>query len=451
MEKSSEYTISKDVFIPFFIGSEEETTAIMDGNLILKPVTNEVSMQNLLSLIPNEYIGIVDWEAVKSGGYANITELLAKQVSMYPLAFENGSFLKLKKQFNTIGNMAVLILYPEIFLQRFRNALGMRFANQYYGMIASVRYGGVYADPYKFNIFDRATAERWKQEMLLVARMNPNLRVSGVNRKALKEMMPVKLENLSDIAVLSSVEDLIKGAFPKELLTQEYKRYLDSFQVPKKEIKQWNFDVAANIMGIMPTKEWIEKIETILPHDQWKPVTQVEKLYVDGDSMPRLAFYENGGRDRVIFHINKIGCHFSDYGDNQKKIFNKIIRFAETECKTRFCHMSLETHADLGVIRDRNILSQTAFREERTCQRGELFEYQFLEADYRLFPSVMGIEFARRDWHYAIRLFTPNNEHIMWYDADSVMSFFDDAAASNLRKIGYLMKGNAYGRYRKIR
>lgn len=443
-------TAFRDIFIPIFIGTDEETMAFAEGNLILKPVVDNVLMENLLTHIPKEYIGKTDGEAVRSGGYANITELLAKQISMYPLAFENGRFLKLDKHFSAVGNMAVLILHPEAFLRRFQQAISMRFAEQYYGMVAMAQYEGVYADPYKFHIFNRDPVERWKQELFFVARMNPSLRVSSLNMEALQETMPVNLGNQSDIVVRCLVKDLIHGDFPKELLDQEYLRYLNRFKVAKKEIKHWIFDVAANVMSIIPTKEWIGKIETILLQDKWKPVTHVEKLFVDGEAMPRLAFYEFGGRDRVFFHINRIECHFNDYGDVQKELLDKIIRFAATECKTGFCHMSLETHADLGVIRDINILSQTAFREERTCKRGDLFEYQFLEADYKLVPSVMGIEFARKDWHYAIRLFTPSNEHIMWYDADAVLDFFNDAATSNLTRIRYLMQGDAYGRYKKI-
>ena len=449
MKKCNDIVL-RDIFIPIFIGTDEETMAFAEGNLILKPVVDNVLIENLLTQIPEEYIGKTDWEAVRSGGYANIAELLAKQISMYPLAFENGKFLKLDKRFSAVGNMAVLILHPEAFLQRFQQAVSKRFANQYYGMVATAQYEGVCADPYKFSIFNRDPVERWKQEMFFVVRMNPSLRVSSLNMEALQETRPLNLGNLSDIVVRCSVRDLIQGDFPKELLDQEYLRYLNRFKTAKKGIKHWVFDVAANVMSIMPTKEWIGKIETILLQDKWKSVTHVEKLFIDGEAMPRLAFYEFGGRDKVFFHINRIECHFYDYGDVQKALLDKIIRFAATECKTGFCHMALETHADLGVIRDINILSQTAFREERTCKRGDLFEYQFLEADYKLVPSVMGIEFARKDWHYAIRLFTPNNEHIMWYDADAVLDFFNDAATSNLTRIRYLMQGDAYGRYKKI-
>ncbi len=449
MKKYSD-TVLREIFIPIFIGTDEETMAFAAGNLILKPVADNVLMENLLTQIPKEYIGKTDGEAIRSGGYANIAELLAKRISMYPLAFENGRFLKLNKRFSTVGNTAVLILRPEAFLQRFQQAISIRFANQYYGIVATAQYEGVHADLYKFSLFNRDPIERWKQEIFFVVRMNQSLRVSSLNMEALQEMMPLNLGNQSDIMVRCSVKDLIQGDFPKELLDQEYLRSLNRFKVAKKEVKHWIFDVAANVMSIMPTKEWIEKIETILPQDQWKPVTQVEKLFIDGDAMPRLAFYENGGQDRVFFHINRIECHFYDYGGVQKELLDKIIRFAATECTTGFCHMSLETHADLGVIRDRNVLSQTAFREERTCKRGDLFEYQFLEADYKRSPSVLGIEYVRKVWHYAIRLFTPNNEHLMWYDANAVLNFYNDAATSNLTRIRYLMQGDAYGRYKKI-
>ena len=451
LEKYLGYTISNDTFLPVFIGTGEETEAVIKGKLVLGPVADKAFLQSLLAQIPEEFIGKSDWDAVRAGGLANLTELMAKQISMYPLVFEDGKFLKPDRRFKRIGDMAVVILYPDIFLQRLQGAVGMRYANQYYAMTASVQYRGVSTDPYRFDIFDRDPSEHWKQEMLFGARMNPNLRVTDLNREILTETMPLMTGDLSDIAVRCPVKDLVNGRFPEELLAPAYIQYLNSFQIAKKEVKQWILHVAANVMSIVPTAEWIEKLQAIFVKDKWKPMAQVEKLFEDGDGMPRLAFFENDGRDQVFIHINRISFYFYDYGAEQRKLVNDLVAFVEKECKTRFCHMKMETHADLGAIKDKHILSQTGFRQERTCQRGDLFEHQFIEADYKLVPSVMGLELARKDWHYAVRLFTPDHENTMWYDADMVKSFFEEAAASNQDRIKYLMKGDAYGRYRKIR
>lgn len=450
LERHSGFTIFDDIFIPMFIGARDEMQTLLQGNIVLNPAADEPVIRELLSKIPGKYIGTGEWEAVSNGGFANLAELLAKQTSMYPLVYEEGRFMKPDRRFRKGGDTAVIIMYPDVFLQRFQGAVGMCFANQYYGMFASAQYRGISGDPDKFSYFNRNNKEHWKKELILSIRMNPNLRVADTNMTKLAETIALSVGDLADIAVMCPVKDLLKGQFPKKLLDLGYKDYLDSFKISKKEVKQWVLNVAANVMSITPTTEWMDKLADIFPKDKWKPVSQVEKLYYDGDGMPRLAFFENYGRDRVFIHINRIEFHFFDYNDNQKAIVRSLLHFAETECKTGFCHMMLETHADLGVIRDKRILSQTGFREERTCKRENLFEYQFIEADFKLVPSVMGREMVRKDWHYAIRVSTPDDENTMWYDADTVMDFFNDVEKSNMERINYLMKGNAYGRYRKI-
>lgn len=450
LERNIGYTISHDVFIPMFIVSSEQAEEIMNGNLVLKPAVDEAAADEILSRIPPSYIGKGDWEAVKAGGYANLAELLAKQISMYPLAYEKGRFLKADRRFKRMGDTAVIICCPDAFLQRVQNAVGARYANQYMPVLASAQYRGKSTDPYEFHLFNRDEKDKWKQEMLLAVRMNPNLRITDVHSQKYGENMNLTVGSLSDIAVSCPMQDLVKGKFPREILSSEYIRYIDSFKTAKKEIKGWVFSVAANVMSIVPDAEWMDKLKRIFPEDKWKACSQVERLFTDGDAMPRLAYFSQDGRDRVFLHINRLECHFFECGDEEKTLVRNLICFAEAECGTRFCHMLLETNADLGVIKSRAVLSQTRFREERTCQRGELFEYQFLEADYKLVPSVLGIEFSRRDWHYGVRLSTPDHEHIMWYDSKMVIDFFEEAAASNVARIEYLMKGDTYGRFRKI-
>ena len=450
VERHSGFTIFDDIFIPMFIGTSDEMQALFQGNIVLNPAVDEPVIRELLSKIPENYIETGEWEAVRSGGFANLAELLAKQTSMYPLVYEEGKYIKPDRRFCKVGDTAVIIMYPDVFLQRFQDTVGMCFANQYYGMFASAQYRGISGDPDKFSFFNRNNKERWKKELILSIRMNPNLRVTDTNIIKLMEAIAVPVGDLADIAVMCPVKNLLKGQFPKKLLEVGYKDYLDSFKISKKEVKQWFLNVAANVMSITPTTGWIDKLSDIFPNDKWKAVSQVEKLFQDGDGMPRLVFFENYGRDRVFIHINRIEFHFYDYNDDQKAIVRSLLHFVEKECKTEFCHMKLETHADLGVIRDKRILLQTGFREERTCKRGNLFEYQFIEADFKMVPSIMGREMVRKDWHYAIRVSTPDDENIMWYDADTVMDFFDDVEKSNLERINYLMEGDAYGRYRKI-
>lgn len=137
-----------------FIGSNEDMRAIMKGNLVLNPVADESEVKVLLSKIPENYFAKVEGNVLENGGLVNMLELLVKQTSMYPLVYEDGKYIKPNRRFRKMGDMAVVILYPDIFIQRFQDAVGMLFANQYYGMYASARYCEKSVEPDKFNSFN---------------------------------------------------------------------------------------------------------------------------------------------------------------------------------------------------------------------------------------------------------------------------------------------------------
>ena len=438
------------IFLPMFIGTKEEIEQILKGRLVCRALLDERQIRDFLSKIPDKYMGREEWDVIRAGGYANFSELLVKYASLFPLFYDNGHFLRIKRRYKSIGDSTLIVLYPNEFMQRLQCAVALGYGNQYMTLITSAVYGKTDTDPYRYNAFRRSAKDRWKEEILLAVRMKPGLMVTETNIASMSEKIILEMGDLSDITVVARVNDLTRGIIPKELQEDDYMRYIDSFTPAKKEIGEWVFNVAANIMDIAPVAKWIDELRIIFPEDKWKAVSQVEKLFADGDAMPRLAFFGINGIDRVFLHINRIEFHFFKYSDEQRLIAEKLIHFAESKCKTGFCHMSLETNADLGVIKNKKILSQTHFREERTARRGELFESQCLEADYKLLPSMFGIDFARKDWHYSVRLFTPDDENAMWYDADDVMDFFTDAARMNVSRIDRLMKGDAYAGYRKI-
>lgn len=440
------------IFLPMVIGTSEDISEVMCGNLTFKPVINETDLSKLINAVPPEYKGKSLGDRIKSGGYINYATLQEKQISLYPLFFEDGSFLKVSRKYKTMGDTAIIIFDPKRFLARFDNELSIKYVNMYRSMLATAQYTGRNIEPYNFNALSRNKCYGWQHEIVLSVRMNPNVGIDNVEFDKCLNSMQIDVGNLQDIAVTCSLDNLIKGRFPEVLNTPEYLQYLESFKMPEKDIKGWVINFVGNVMDVVPTSEWIGKLESIFPRDRWKAVSTVEKLFADGDSMPRLAFFGGiGGRDKVFIHISRIECHFYEYGAEQKKILNELVHFLEKECDTRFCHMSLETNADLGRIKDKRILSIEQFREERLCRKGDLFESHILDADYLLFSSPYAIDFTRKSWHYTVRLFTPDNEHIMWYDAESVMNFFNEAETSNTKRIKYLMKGNVYGKYQKIR
>lgn len=159
------YTMPHSIFLPMVIVTSEDISEVMRGNLTFKPVINENDLSKLINSVPPEYKGKSLDDRIKSGGYINYATLQEKQMSLYPLFFEDGSFLKVSRKYKTMGDTAIIIFDPEIFLARFNNALSINYVNMYRSMLASAQYIGHTVDPYSFNLMSRNKRDNWQHEM----------------------------------------------------------------------------------------------------------------------------------------------------------------------------------------------------------------------------------------------------------------------------------------------
>ncbi len=132
IENNSGYTLSHSIFIPLFVGQQNEIRTLQAGNLVLKSVANTETIQELSAQIPPEYVSKGDWDAVKAGRLVNLVDLLAKQTSLYPLPFEKDRFLKIDKKHLQLGDTALILPAPPAFLQRVRAALNIRLSSAYF-------------------------------------------------------------------------------------------------------------------------------------------------------------------------------------------------------------------------------------------------------------------------------------------------------------------------------
>lgn len=444
------YTEYDNVFLPMLIVTSEQARQILEGNLILRPVVESHVRQEIIDKIPSQYNGVAGMDAIKVGGYINYAGLFARQLSFYPLTFLNSKFLKPNAKYREIGDTAIIVTYPQELFRRVYQVMYNQYADKFETLITQAQYKENNADPNNFSVFVKNESDQWKKEILLTIRFNST--VSVVKPDIFNNMQPINLYlgDISDLVEVSPIDDLIQGNFPRQLYEPKYIEYIKQYIISEQSIKGWVFSVAGNVMSIAPTGDWIKKLANIFPENDWQVCSSVEKLHTDGEALPRLAYFSKNGLDKVYIRINKIDFYFYEYDSEKNNLLKELVEFAAKECNTTFCHMFTETNADLGKVKNENILRYTHFREEKTCQKGNLFESHFLEADYKIMPSILGVEFSRKDWHYCVKLSTPGNEHFMWYNSDEVLNFFNDAVESNLARIEQLSQGDPYERYQEI-
>ena len=225
---------------------------------------------------------------------------------------------------------------------------------------------------------------------------------------------------------------------------------MGTFRFQKKGIQNHIFRVAANVMEITPTTLWIERFQTILDPGQWIVNTITEKLIADGASMPRLIFHHINGVEKIVIGINRLEFSFQSWTEKEHGIVEGCLKLIDENIQTRYCHMYAETNANLGTVREYQVLKTEHFLQSRTFRHDGIFSKEFLEMDYCVHPNILGMSGAQKAWHYCIRTFTPENEHFMWYSSSEVMDFFDRETAAHHNRIAYLLKGHAYARYQKI-
>lgn len=141
-----------------------------------------------------------------------------------------------------------------------------------------------------------------------MARLNHNLAVSNSNPVNAQSFV---LENMSSMAVLVPVRDLVQGHFPEIFHDQQLLDYMDTFQFQKNGIQNHVFRVAANVMEITPIALWIERFQTILTPEQWIVNTITEKLIADGASMPTPDFSPCQWRRKNHDRYQPAGISFS--------------------------------------------------------------------------------------------------------------------------------------------
>ena len=112
--------------------------------------------------------------------------------------------------------------------------------------------------------------------------------------------------------------------------------------------------------------------------------------------------------DRIVIVINQIWF-----------IFNSMTCYT----KSAFCYqrkrdqlirrMSLDTSANLGLIRDRWALKKNEFSEERVINYKGLIVTRRMETDYCITHNILGVNSTQKVWHYTISTATSNDENML--------------------------------------
>lgn len=431
------FTTASGCFLPFLM--TENPDEVIGGSIRLHPVLTSDEIEALLKKITAEY----PEPCLENGYLFNLADLFSLSISLYPIAFTDGHFAPIDKRFLGLGAKAVVICDPMEFMKRLGRAVAIRFPNIRFLDAGRVQYG---TESEPWGLYNRSQSESWGNEFLITAKLNPALRIISGE--------PVRSEtfsigDLSPIAKAVSVEDLISGNFSAELAGKSFMKHMNSYIPKEKAIQDYSFSFMADLKAIVPDKNWLSKFETALGAE-WVANTSVERLYADGDALPRLVYHSVNRTGRIHIGINRMDFSFAQYTDRERKLLNDLICIIDGELDLRYCRMSVVTNANLGAVTEAIAADNAFVKETKIKIHKGLQVTHDLETGYFVRRNILGIDSPQRAWHYTIKTETPECETTPWYRLSDVTDFFEEVSGYHAEVIRSLLKGDAYAGYRKI-
>lgn len=437
-EKRLGWTLSPHNYIPMIITSKESADRIQKGEIEFQPFVKD-----------RELIGkkVKEKYQESSNCFIDLSDLNAIGLGVIPLVYEKGRYIKPGKKLLDLGECAILITDPFEFRLRLEQMINIMFPNYRYLEIASAQYKNMANSNIEdWNLYNRPENERWKKEILICARIQPDIAVNSYNVEA----CTLNIGDLSDISICIDTHDLVKGKLPDNILTEEYKMYMESFTPKLQGIQGIRLTVAGNIVDISPIEKWIDYFYTIIDPEQWIPITVMEKIRVDGAALPRLVFRHKNRMDSIRFGINQIEFNFNLITNKEWTLIKDIIDNLASKLNTGYCIMSMEMNANLGTV-----IEGWALKKSRVCDVIEseykgLYVSQFIETDGCLSHNIFGITTMQKAWHYCIKVQTPGHETIPYYNAENVLEFYHNTSEYCEKVINKLMGGNIYAKFSKM-
>ena len=417
----------------------------MQGHITLCPMVDfEVQKRLFSNLKDAADITVTD---IDNGYVCDTSDLKTLSLSLFHLEYGKSGFKRINPKFKDLGNVAVILLNPQAFMQAVGWGVSVVFPHLCTLEIATAQYKEISYDPENWDLFARPIKESWKKEIFAMARMRPG--INAIDEYVASEPVSFDIGDLSEIAICVPVKELINGQFPERLMQPDILSLLQASMPKMSGIQGYVFSAAGNIQEIEPTEEWISQFKSILADEEWIANTTIDKLVPGGAAKPRLIFHSIYG-DSLFIGINRIEVRFLFYEDKQKRLLMNFIELIEKLVNTKFCHMQMELKANLGTIKETKVQRMASFQESKSYVVNNLEVFHRIEADYNLKTNIMGVTASQRAWHYTIRIKTPWNEHFLWYDSKQVLDFWCKAEIYSKNSIQKLMRGNAYARYKKI-
>lgn len=307
-------------------------------------------------------------------------------------------YVKIDKRMRQFGDTAVIITDPEEFYIRLCRWCGMVFGIRYRIGTGDVQYLPQIEEREKHSLFLKEIENDWQNETRIVGIPNPCVKVQKEYDNRI-EPWYVELGNLSDIAVMVPIEDLIERKWTLDLTGQAFEQKLQMCKKPAIGVLGSEYVCFRDYRDVCPSTENIDWYMQTLDSKVWIPLTEMRSLVPGGKQIPMLKFEHIDRKQRIIFLQNRL-CAMLLPG-NEGLIYDILVqdlkRHAEGYEKLALIrHFNIgETEREYQAYQQKQASFQRNFKD---TELGDVTEIDMLMIQHLQSKNIYGLDIESRNW-----------------------------------------------------
>lgn len=428
--------------LPFIVAkTKQEADEIINGNIPFIPAIFPDKQREIKAMIPSDLLKAGLERQIESHQIYDLGDLSSKILLLGSIQFSELSFVPIDSRWRKEGDYAIVILKPLEFIDRIRRANGLKYPNlkliEEGAVIYDDRLFGELESGFSYNPFVKKKAESWKNEIAIISRIKDD--VSLLDDKVLESVDTFcidRLDNQEDqVAICIPIQDLVRGYFPQDMLSQEITNFLSQFVEPEfPKLMVEKITVFCNVQEVSPREKWINEFNALLG-DDWIPITEVDRA-PESKSIPILTFRKIDGTVIIKFHTNHIEVDaFHGVSFSLKELLNHI----EKNINTRFAGVSVAGSYNLGNSPKND--GWGTIEEKKSCIKEGISYGYFLTKDSVVRPDIFGYtSINNKYWRFEEEI--ADRTSYLWYGADEIDKFCDKAEAIIEQKALLLCDGD---------
>lgn len=319
---------------------------------------------------------------------------------MYRLVLElpEKKYRKMDARMRRFGDTAVIITNPEEFYQRLCRWCTMVWGIHYRIGTGDVQYLSDPDEREKHSLFAREEEIAWQNETRIVGIPNPCVKVLSEYDNRI-EPWRVELGDLSDIAVMVAIEDLMEEKWNPGLTGQALEQKLQMCRKPAIGVLGSEYVCFRDYRDICPSTENIDWYMQALDSKMWIPLTEMRSLVPGGKTIPMLKFEHVDRKQKIIILRNRLCAMLLP--EREELLYAFLAQDLKRHTQG-YEKLALIRHFNMGEVgreyRSYQQKQASSQRNVRDAELGDITEMNTLMIRQLQCKNIYGLDIESRNW-----------------------------------------------------